>query len=142
MMRRRIVGLAGATALALAAFTGTAVAAPPSCSSATNDAIFKTVNEAQYITASYGRGFTIFGSYYETCFQEPANNRTFVRIVHYGRDFGGGGNPEAWKADVYVYPSFVNCGGSGHNLDLGNVSWRYEQANGVVRTGSYATPCE
>ena len=140
MMRRRIVGLAGATALALTAFTGTAVAAPPSCSVAEQHATWDTYEEAWNFGAIHGRGFRITSFYAASCFKVPSLNRTEVRAVFVGKN--GFNLAEYVTVDVNVYPESTGCSSPLHDVNLGNLTLYYDQSDGVRRTGTMATPCD
>jgi hypothetical protein len=141
--RRKISFAALLTTTILATTAGSAQAAPPSCSSAQNYAIWQTHNEALFIGG--GRGFNMdpygdwSGSYSDFCNTDPSQNRTYVEVVHRGRN--GFGLLESFRMKVYVYPRFTGCGGPVNSLDLGNVDWRYNRSD-YVQYGVYATPCE
>ncbi|MBA3688459.1 MAG: hypothetical protein H0W81_06495 [Chloroflexi bacterium] len=129
-----------AAVVAVSLIAASSAQAAPTCSQAGNYAIIQSVNEGEWITATFGGTLGPI-RYWDQCGIEVPNNRTYVKW-HYAGSQGRILNMEA-----YVYPGFDSCGGPVQSFKLGNVSYAYRiEATGALvaptSLGTYATPCE
>jgi len=130
MRRSLILGAALVAVLAVP----TAAQAAPGCSGAIPYVAMASHNEAVFIGAP--TGFTPSGWTWLECIPDNAAfNRTYVRLYHYGNNFGGYGNPEKFYVGTYVY-------GSQGSYNMGSVDWYHDRYIPPSTSGTYATPNE